>query len=108
MTKSEQEESKNAVEEEAFKEKEKDVTYDQPLAIWEQIFKKKFQDNNIDSHNQVECILQRPETVRIPGKRIALEITKANQKMMMNLMPHVMPVVMIIMSIPFINHYVFN
>jgi hypothetical protein len=57
MTKAEQEESKNLAEEEEFKELEKDVTYDQPLAIWEQIFKKKFQDNNIDSHNQVECIL---------------------------------------------------
>lgn len=43
-----------------------------------------------------------PETVEIPGKNIALEITKQNQKLLGSIGPFHMMFVIIYVSIPFI------
>jgi hypothetical protein len=57
--------------------------------------------------SELEMLMNIPETIEIPAKNIALEITKNNQKLLTQIAPFHLIFVMIYNLIPQINYYVF-
>jgi hypothetical protein len=67
---------------------------------FQKIFNKRFEIQKKIAINELELLLEIPEVIEIPGKNIALEITKQNQKQLGSIAGYHMIFVLIYIFIP--------